>query len=66
MMGGQYQQQQQPGMYNSLSWSGQLLDEWINVTLPAFPLTKKSIQGMNYVLRNLEPDHQYEARIHAK
>lgn len=41
-------------------------NEWINVTLSAFPMTKKSIQGMSYLLRNLEPDQQYEARIEAK
>lgn len=64
MMGGQQQQQQQ--QYNGLGWSGLMHNEWINLTLPAFSTTKKSIQGMNYVLRNLVPDQQYEARIEAR
>lgn len=79
MMGGQ--QQQQPSIYNSIGWGGDnnnngggagagsgglMHEEWMNVTLPAYPITKKPIQGMSYVMRNLQPDHQYEARVKAK
>lgn len=68
MMGQQQQQVQYNGL--SLGWesNGLMHNDWINVTLPGSKLatTRKSIQGMSYELRNLEPDYQYEARIEAR
>lgn len=40
--------------------------DWRDVVLPAMPLSHDYTQGMSYMIRNLEPDQQYEVRVQAK
>ncbi|XP_039453471.1 hemicentin-1-like [Culex pipiens pallens] len=40
--------------------------DWRDVVLPAFPYSHHYTQGMSYMLRALEPDQQYEARVQSR
>ncbi|XP_058824560.1 hemicentin-1-like [Topomyia yanbarensis] len=40
--------------------------DWRDVVLPAFPYSHHYTQGMSYLLRGLEPDQQYEARVQSR
>lgn len=56
---------------NNLGWGlpnlPPLHNDWMNVTLnPTLAMPMRAVQGMSYMLRNLETDCQYEARIEAK
>ncbi|XP_063705258.1 opioid-binding protein/cell adhesion molecule-like [Culicoides brevitarsis] len=41
-------------------------NEWRDVVLPAVPLSHLYTQSMNYVIRGLDPDQHYEARVQAR
>ncbi|EAT47866.1 AAEL001018-PA, partial [Aedes aegypti] len=40
--------------------------DWRDVVLPAFPYSHHYTQGMSYLLRGLDPDQQYEARVQSR
>ncbi|XP_055389273.1 neural cell adhesion molecule 2-like [Condylostylus longicornis] len=40
--------------------------EWREIILQAMSGTSRYTQGMNYILRGLEPDQQYEAKLQAR
>ncbi|XP_037923179.1 limbic system-associated membrane protein isoform X2 [Hermetia illucens] len=48
---------------NGVHWSR---NDWRDVVLPAVPLSHLYTQGMSYMIRGLEPDQQYEARVQAR
>lgn len=66
----QQQQHQSVQIYNhrnygnGMHWS--LRNDWRDVVLPAYPLSHHFTQGMSYLIRNLEPDQQYEARVQSR
>uniref|UniRef100_A0A336MRD2 CSON000185 protein n=1 Tax=Culicoides sonorensis TaxID=179676 RepID=A0A336MRD2_CULSO len=41
-------------------------NDWRDVVLPAVPLSHLYTQSMSYVIRGLDPDQQYEARVQAR
>lgn len=41
-------------------------NEWRDVVLPAVPLSHLYTQSMSYVIRGLDPDQHYEARVQAR
>ncbi|XP_037947418.1 hemicentin-1-like isoform X2 [Teleopsis dalmanni] len=41
-------------------------NEWRDVVLPAMPLSHHYTQGMSYMIRGLDPDQQYEAKVQAR
>lgn len=41
-------------------------NDWRDVVLPAVPLSHHYTQGMSYMIRGLDPDQQYEARVQAR
>lgn len=69
------QQQQQPLQHthrdtqshrnygNLMHWSR---NDWRDVVLPSVPLSHHYTQGMSYMIRGLDPDQQYEARVQAR
>lgn len=67
----QQQQQQQPhhssqqhrNYGNLMHWSR---NDWRDVVLPSVPLSHHYTQGMSYLIRGLDPDQQYEARVQAR
>uniref|UniRef100_A0A1B0D940 Uncharacterized protein n=1 Tax=Phlebotomus papatasi TaxID=29031 RepID=A0A1B0D940_PHLPP len=40
--------------------------EWRDVVLPAIPLSHHFTQGKSYMIRNLDPNQQYEAKVQAR
>lgn len=48
---------------NLMHWSR---NDWRDVVLPAVPLSHHYTQGMSYMIRGLDPDQQYEARVQAR
>ncbi|XP_055678970.1 limbic system-associated membrane protein-like isoform X1 [Lutzomyia longipalpis] len=40
--------------------------DWRDVVLPAIPLSHHFTQGMSYMIRNLDPNQQYEAKVQAR
>lgn len=51
------------GYGNLMHWSR---NDWRDVVLPAVPLSHHYTQGMSYMIRGLDPDQQYEARVQAR
>ncbi|XP_021711305.1 hemicentin-1 [Aedes aegypti] len=51
------------GMHRGTRWSK---TDWRDVVLPAFPYSHHYTQGMSYLLRGLDPDQQYEARVQSR
>jgi hypothetical protein len=49
--------------YGNLHWPR---NDWRDVVLPAMPLSHLYTQGMSYMIRGLDPDQQYEAKVQAK
>lgn len=49
--------------YGNLHWSR---NDWRDVVLPAIPLSHLYTQSMSYMIRGLDPDQQYEAKVQAK
>ncbi|XP_070493766.1 protein amalgam isoform X3 [Chironomus tepperi] len=49
--------------YANLHWSR---NDWRDVVLPAIPLSHLYTQSMSYMIRGLEPDQQYEAKVQAR
>ncbi|EAA07670.5 AGAP002628-PA [Anopheles gambiae str. PEST] len=43
-----------------------LQTDWRDIVLPAFPYSHHYTQGMSYLIRGLEPDQQYEARVQSR
>lgn len=41
-------------------------NEWRDVVLPAVPLSHLYTQSMSYLIRGLDPDQHYEARVQAR
>jgi hypothetical protein len=41
-------------------------NDWRDVILPAMPPSHLFTQGMSYMIRGLDPDQQYEAKVQAK
>lgn len=41
-------------------------NDWRDVVLPAVPLSHHYTQSMSYMIRGLDPDQQYEARVQAR
>jgi len=71
----QQQQQHQQQPYESYSsYSGayesdvgfHASTDWTTITLQAYPYTTQITQGMSYIIRNLLPDQQYEAKVIAR
>lgn len=48
--------------YN-MHWSR---NDWRDVVLPAMPLSHLYTQSMSYMIRGLEPDQHYEAKVQAR
>lgn len=48
---------------NLMHWSR---NDWRDVVLPSVPLSHHYTQGMSYMIRGLDPDQQYEARVQAR
>lgn len=40
--------------------------DWVEMPLQPFPFSTHYTQGMSYIIRNLEPDQQYEAKVQAR
>ncbi|XP_059612096.1 limbic system-associated membrane protein-like isoform X2 [Phlebotomus argentipes] len=40
--------------------------DWRDVVLPAIPLSHHFTQGMSYMIRNLDPNQHYEAKVQAR
>jgi hypothetical protein len=40
--------------------------DWIDLVLNPYPFSNHYTQGMSYIIRNLEPDQQYEAKVLAR
>uniref|UniRef100_A0A182IJ13 Ig-like domain-containing protein n=1 Tax=Anopheles atroparvus TaxID=41427 RepID=A0A182IJ13_ANOAO len=40
--------------------------DWRDIVLPAFPYSHHYTQGISYLIRGLEPDQQYEARVQSR
>lgn len=51
------------GNYGNLHWPR---NDWRDVVLPAMPLSHLYTQSMSYMIRGLEPDQQYEAKVQAR
>lgn len=51
------------GMHRGTRWSK---TDWRDVVLPAFPYSHHYTQGMSYLLRGLDSDQQYEARVQSR
>lgn len=51
------------GYGNLMHWSR---NDWRDVVLPAVPLSHHYTQGMSYMIRGLDPDQQYEAKVQAR
>lgn len=49
--------------YGNLHWSR---NDWRDVVLPAIPLSHLYTQSMSYMIRGLDPDQQYEAKVQAR
>lgn len=49
--------------YGNPHWSR---NDWRDVVLPAMPLSHLYTQSMSYLIRGLDPDQQYEAKVQAK
>lgn len=41
-------------------------NDWRDVVLPSVPPSHHYTQGMSYMIRGLDPDQQYEARVQAR
>ncbi|KAJ6637932.1 Titin [Pseudolycoriella hygida] len=50
------------GYGSSMHWR----NDWRDVVLPAVPLSHHYTQGMSYMIRGLDPDQQYEAKVQAR
>lgn len=50
------------GYGNSMHWR----NDWRDVVLPAVPLSHHYTQGMSYMIRGLDADQQYEAKVQAR
>lgn len=48
---------------NLMHWSR---NDWRDVVLPSVPPSHHYTQGMSYMIRVLDPDQQYEARVQAR
>lgn len=48
---------------NLMHWSR---NDWRDVVLPSVPPSHHYTQGMSYMIRGLDPDQQYEARVQAR
>lgn len=48
---------------NLMHWSR---NDWRDVVLPSVPPSHHYTQGMSYLIRGLDPDVQYEARVQAR
>lgn len=55
--------QQHRNYGNLMHWSR---NDWRDVVLPSVPLSHHYTQGMSYLIRGLDPDQQYEARVQAR
>ncbi|XP_055384534.1 lachesin [Condylostylus longicornis] len=51
------------GGYINMHWPR---NDWRDVVLPAVPLSHHYTQGMSYMIRGLDPDQHYEARVQAR
>ncbi|XP_055696900.1 limbic system-associated membrane protein-like isoform X1 [Phlebotomus papatasi] len=51
------------GYGNAIHWGK---NEWRDILLAAVPQSKHYTQGMSYVIRNLDPDQQYEAKVQSR
>jgi hypothetical protein len=40
--------------------------DWIDLVLQPYPFSSHYTQGMSYIIRQLEPDQQYEAKVIAR
>lgn len=40
--------------------------DWIDLVLQPYPFSTHYTQGMSYIIRGLEPDQQYEAKVIAR
>lgn len=40
--------------------------DWVDLVLQPYPFSAHYTQGMSYIIRNLEPDQQYEAKVIAR
>lgn len=40
--------------------------DWIDLVMQPYPFSSHYTQGMSYIIRNLEPDQQYEAKVIAR
>jgi hypothetical protein len=49
--------------HNMMHWSR---NDWRDVVLPAMPLSHLYTQSMSYMIRNLEPDQHYEAKVQSR
>lgn len=52
--------------FNNLNHWSPSRNDWRDVVLPAIPLSHLYTQSMSYMIRNLEPDQQYEAKVQAR
>lgn len=41
-------------------------NDWRDVVLPSVPPSHHYTQGMSYMIRGLDPDQHYEARVQAR
>ncbi|CAO1421392.1 unnamed protein product [Diamesa tonsa] len=48
--------------YGNMHWR----NDWRDVVLPAIPLSHLYTQSMSYMIRGLDPDQQYEAKVQAR
>lgn len=51
------------GFGNSLHWPR---NDWRDVVLPALPPSHHLTQSMSYMIRGLEPDQHYEAKVQSR
>lgn len=52
------------GYLNTMHWSTR--NDWRDVVLPAVPLSHHYTQGMSYMIRGLDPDQHYEAKVQSR
>lgn len=60
----QHQTYNYRGGYGNMHWTSR--NEWRDVVLPAMPLSHLYTQSMSYMIRVLEPDQHYEAKVQAR
>lgn len=52
------------GYQNTMHWTTR--NDWRDVVLPAVPLSYQYTQGVSYMIRGLDPDQPYEAKVQAR